>query len=475
MNTYSDRITVLKNKSKDTQTFEERIAAQLPAWQERVGRVLTDFGDRKIGEVTVAKAYGGMRGVFALITEISHVDPTVGLLIRGYTIDELLEKLPKPDGADYPMMGGLYHLLLVGEFPTREDALAVEDLWRDRQGLPGYVMDMLRAMPADSHPMTLLSQGIMAMQPQSVAAKAYHEGISRDDYWRYMLEDALILTANLPLLAATVYNLKYRDGAEAIPDPGLDWSANIAHMIGKGDDADFKELCRLFMVLHSDQENGNASAHTSHLVSSTLSDLYLSSSAGLNALAGPLHGLASQETLRWLLGLQAHFGKVPSVEELREYTLETLAEGKVIPGYGHGVLRITDTRFTAQFRFAERYLPDDPLFQLVRRVYEVVPDLLRELGKIKNPNPNVDAISGTLQYHFGVGRPEFCTVMFGTSRLTGLSAHAVWARALTLPIERPRSLTTGLVEEMFTPRIAIQKDISTMAAGESTSYGRNFE
>ena len=474
MNVHIDSTSILKIKSGKALTFEDRIAAQLPAWQKRIQRILDEFGDRTIGEVTVAKAYGGMRGVFALITEISHVDPSVGLLIRGYTVDELLERLPKAMGSDYPLMGGLYHLLLVDEFPTLEDALAVEDLWRERQGLPGYVMDLLRAMPENTHPMTMLSQGILAMQPQSVAAQAYHEGISRDDYWRYMLEDALTLTANLPTLAATVYNLKYRDGVAAVPDPGLDWSANIAHMIGKGGEADFKDLCRLFMVLHSDQENGNASAHTSHLVSSTLSDLYLSSSAGLNALAGPLHGLASQETLRWLLGLQAHFGGVPSAEELREYTLETLAEGKVIPGYGHGVLRITDTRFTAQFRFAERHLPDDPLFQLVRRVYEVVPDLLRELGKIKNPNPNVDAISGTLQYHYKVGGPEFCTVLFGTSRLTGLSAHAVWARALTLPIERPRSLTTDLVEEMCTPRIALQKRISSLAS-EQPGYGMNFE
>ena len=475
MNAPSEGTRIFKTKTTQKLTFEDRIAVQLPAWQSRIERIIRDYGDRKIGEVTVAKAYGGMRGIFALVTEISHVDPEVGLLIRGYTVDELLEKLPRPEGVAYPLMGGLYHLLLVGEFPTLEDALAVEDLWRERQGLPGHVMDVLRSMPEDTHPMTLLSQGIMTMQPMSVAARAYHDGISRDDYWRYTLEDALTLTANLPILAATVYNLKYREGMEAVPDPALDWSANIAHMIGKGDEADFKELCRLFMVLHSDQESGNASAHTSHLVSSTLSDLYLSSSAGLNALAGPLHGLASQETLRWLLGLQAHFGGVPTAEQLRAYTLETLAEGKVIPGYGHGVLRITDTRFTAQYRFAERYLPDDPLFQLVKRVYEVIPDLLRDLGKIKNPNPNVDAISGTLQYHYKVGRPEFCTVMFGTSRLTGLSAHAVWARALTLPIERPRSLTTGLVEEMFTPRIAIQNKFSSLAPEEPGSYGMSFE
>ncbi len=368
-----------------------------------------------------------MRGLFALVTEISHVDPSLGLLIRGYSVDELLEKLPKVEGSDFPLLGGLYHLLLVGEFPTHEDAIAVEDLWRREQGLPGYVVDMLKAMPASTHPMTLFSQAILAMQPESVAARAYHEGIDRNEYWRPMLVDALKITANLPTLAATIYNLKYRDGAEAIPDPDLDWSANFAHMIGKGDDPDYKDLCRLFMTLHSDQESGNASAHTSHLVSSTLSDLYLSSSAGLNALAGPLHGLANQETLRWLQALQEKYGGLPSHEELREFTLETLEQGMVIPGYGHGVLRRTDTRFTAQYRFAEVYMPEDPLFQLVKRVYEVLPEVLGELGKVKNPWPNVDAISGTLQHHYGI-EPAFCTLLFGASRLLGLTAHAVWAR-----------------------------------------------
>jgi citrate synthase len=434
---------------ESTFNVEALIAAQLPGWQERLSKLLSEHGNRPIGEITVASVYGGMRGLFALVTEISHVDPAEGLLIRGYSVDELIEKLPKPEGSQFPLLGGLYHLLLVGQFPNKAQAQAIEDLWRARQGLPGYVIDMLRAMPASTHPMTLFSMAILAMQPESQAARAYHAGISRGEYWRPMLEDALTITANLPTLAATVYNLKYRDGAAAVPDPGLDWSANFAQMIGKGDDMAYMELTRLFMNLHSDQENGNASAHTSHLVSSTLSDLYLSLSSGLNALAGPLHGLANQETLRWLKALQARYGELPSHEALREFTLETLAQGQVIPGYGHGVLRRTDTRFTAQYRFAENHLPDDPLFQLVKRVYEVIPEVLGQLGKVNNPYPNVDAISGTLQHHYGI-EPEFCTVLFGASRLLGLTAHAVWARALGQPIERPRSFTTDRMEQILT-------------------------
>ncbi len=445
-------ISAYQNQESEL-NIEALIAAQIPGWQERLACILKEYGDQPIGEITVASVYGGMRSLFALVTEISHVDPSQGLLIRGYSVDELLEKLPRVEGSNFPILGGLYHLLLVGQFPTIMEAQAVENIWRSRQGLPGYVIDMLQAMPASTHPMTLFSQAILAMQPESRAACAYHEGISRCEYWRPMLEDALTITANLPTLAATIYNLKYRDGAEAVPDPDLDWAANFAYMIGKGDDPEYMELTRLFMTLHSDQENGNASAHTSHLVSSTLSDLYLSTSAGLNALAGPLHGLANQETLRWLQALQTEFGDLPTREQLRRFTLETLKQGKVIPGYGHGVLRRTDTRFTAQYRFAEVFLPDDPLFQLVKRVYEVMPGILSELGKIKNPYPNVDAISGTLQHHYGI-EPEFSTVLFGASRLLGLTAHAVWARALGQPIERPRSFTTDRIEEMLMPRSA---------------------
>jgi len=457
VNSYQTQLNSAVQYQESKLNLEALIAAQLPGWQERLTRILAEYGDHPIGEITVASVYGGMRSLFALVTEISHVDPSQGLLIRGYSVDELIEKLPRPEGSCFPMLGGLYHLLLVGHFPTLDEARAIENVWRARQGLPGYVIDLLRAMPASTHPMTLFSQAILAMQPESRAARAYHEGISRGEYWRPMLEDALNLTANLPTLAATVYNLKYRDGAEAIPDPDLDWSANFAHMIGKGNDQDYIELTRLFMTLHSDQENGNASAHTSHLVSSTLSDLYLSSSAGLNALAGPLHGLASQETLRWLLTLKAKYGIQLTREELREFTLETLGQGMVIPGYGHGVLRRTDTRFTAQYRFAEDYLPDDPLFQLVKRVYEVIPEVLTKVSKIKNPCPNVDAISGTLQHHYGI-EPEFSTVLFGASRLLGLTAHAVWARALGQPIERPRSFTTDRIEAMLTPHsILVQK------------------
>jgi citrate synthase len=241
--------------------------------------------------------------------------------------------------------------------------------------------------------------------------------------------------------------LQYKNGEFIPPDPDLDWGANFAHMMGIPTD-DYKDLSRLYFILHSDHESGNASAHATHLAASTLSDIYYAFSAGINSLAGPLHGLANQESLRWLLTVHEQFGGVPSREQVREYAWETLKSGLVIPGYGHAVLRKSDPRYTAQFEFASKHMMDDEIFQTAKVVYEVVPEVLKEQGKAKNPWANVDAISGTLQYHYGVREFDFYTVMFGVGRSLGVTANAVWSRALGQPIERPKSLTTAMLEEI---------------------------
>jgi citrate synthase len=425
----------------------DKIDAQLPAWRDRVSRLLKTNGSYKVCDVTVEQIYRGIRDVQIQVSDISYLEPYEGIRLRGYTIPEVLEKLPKWDDTDIPLAGGLYYLLLVDEVPTMEQAQFVEDEWKRRGQVPEYVWNVLRAMPANTHPMTLFSQAVLAMQPDSLFAREYSNGILKTDYWKTYLEDSLNLTARLPAIAAFIYNLKYQDGLYISPDPDLDWSANFSHMIGK-DNGEYSDLSRLFFVIHSDHEGANVSAHAAHLVCSALSDVYLGCSAGLDGLAGPLHGLANQECLRWLLDVRDHFGGLPSKESLVEYCQKQLSNGGIIPGYGHAVLRTTDPRFTAQLEFGKKYLPNDELFQLVELVYEILPPILGATGKVKNPWPNVDAITGAVQYHYGLTQFDFYTVLFGVSRLLGLTAHAVWSRALGKPIERPKSLTTRMLEEM---------------------------
>jgi len=427
----------------------EKIAEKLPAWRERVSRLVNDNGDFKIADVTVKQIYGGIRGVPIQVSDVSYVDPNEGLRLRGYSVSEVLKQLPKADRAEYPLLGGLYYLLMTGEMPNHEDAEDVEVEWKVRSNLPEHVFSVMRAMPKYTHPMTMFSQAILSLQTDSVFARRYYFGIhNKRDYWSFFLQDSLNLTAKLPTIAANIYNLKYRDGVFVSPNHNLDWAANFAYMIGKGN-KEYYELVRLFMILHSDHEGANVSAHAAHLVGSALSDVYLSCSAGMNGLAGPLHGLANQECVHWLLGVREHFGGLPGKEELEEYLVQSLDQGKLIPGYGHAVLRKTDPRFLAQAEFAEKYFPDDEMYQLVKRVYEVFPPILSRLGKVKNPWPNVDAINGTCQYHYGLKEFDFYTVMFGLSRILGLTTHVTWSRALGKPIERPKSLTTAMLEDLI--------------------------
>jgi citrate synthase len=428
--------------------LKDKIEQQLPEWRERVRKLIKESSDVKVGDVTIGQVYGGMRSVKSLVTDISYVDPVEGIRFRGHTIPEVLNLLPKPAGAEMPYVGGLYYLFLVGNVPTAQQAQEVEAEWRKRGKVPHYVFDVINSLPPDAHPMTLFTLAVLTLQRESLFSKKYHEGMQKDQYWEPMLEDSMNLVAKLPEIAAYIYRLKYKNGDIIPPDPDLDWGANFAHMMGISDPL-YKDLSRLYFLLHSDHESGNVSAHTTHLVASSLSDIYYAASAGLSGLAGPLHGLANQECLNWLLNVKEECADCAyDKESLRQFAWDTLNSGQVIPGYGHAVLRKTDPRYTAQLEFGKKYFPEDEIFKLAALVYEVVPDVLREQGKAKDPWPNVDAISGSLQYHFGVKEFDFYTVIFGVSRILGVSANAVWARALGQPIERPKSLTTAMLEEI---------------------------
>ena len=428
--------------------LHEKIALQLPAWRERVKTLVKDHGETVVDQVNIGQVYGGMRNIKSMVTDISFVDPGTGIKFRGMAIPEVLAKLPKPRGAKVPYVGGLYYLLLTGEIPTRAQAEDVEKEWAGRSVVPEYVFKMIRSMPKETHPMVLFSQAVLALENGSKFARAYHDGVKKDAYWESTLEDSLDLTAKLPVIAAFIYRLKYFGEAKKPKyNARQDYGTNFSRMMRVSDRKGYAELARLYFILHSDHESGNVSAHATHLVGSALSDVYYAFSAGLNGLAGPLHGLANQECLEWLLSVRDQFGGVPSRADLHKYAWDTLNSGKVIPGYGHAVLRVTDPRFIAQLEFAKARFPQDTLIRLAELVYDVVPEVLKEQGKAKNPAPNVDAISGSLQYYYGICDFDFYTVLFGVGRALGVTANLVWARALGQPIERPKSLSTAMLEE----------------------------
>ncbi|KAK1812054.1 citrate synthase [Friedmanniomyces endolithicus] len=417
----------------------------IPAKRELLKKVKS-HANKTIGEVKIENTLGGMRGLKAMVWEGSVLDANEGIRFHGRTIKDCQSELPKGTTGTEMLPEAMFWLLLTGQVPSTPQVRAFSKELAQKSQLPDFVSSMLDNFPTDLHPMTQFACAVSALSQTSVFAKSYENGMNKADYWEPTFDDCISLLAKLPVIAAKIYQNAYQGGG-ALPatvDESQDWSYNFAAMLGKGGPSNegFQDLLRLYLALHGDHEGGNVSAHTTHLVGSALSDPFLSYSAGLQGLAGPLHGLAAQEVLRWILQMQSHVGTNFTDSDVKDYLWSTLKSGRVIPGYGHAVLRKPDPRFEALMDFASARpeIAADPIFQLVKKNSEIAPGVLTEHGKTKNPFPNVDSSSGVLFHHYGFKETLYYTATFGVSRGLGPLAQLVWDRALGLPIERPKSM-----------------------------------
>ncbi len=419
-------MNLLKNELKN----------QIPIVQDEIKQLIKEKGDEKISDVSVAQAYSGLRGIKAFVCDTSSVSAEKGLIIRGIPLLEITHILPEE----------VFFLLLTGKLPDSTELNDLKDEFSTHLNVPDYVWNVLDEMPDDAHPMTMFNTGILSMQGESVFRKRYDEGMPKSEYWEAILEDGIRLLAKLPALGAGIYRMRFNKGDRIAPDSKRDWAGNFVHMIGLPDETgDFHKLMQLYFMLHCDHEGGNVSAFASHTVASALSDPYYSVCAGLNGLAGPLHGLANQECLKFVLNVRDQFNGLPTEDGLREYCWSRLKSGRVIPGYGHAVLRCPDPRFSAFVKFGQDHIKGDDVFGIVDLLFKVVPDVLQEHGKAKNPWPNVDAASGSLLYYYGLKEFNFYTVLFSISRTMGMISQMVWERALGIPITRPKSVTTDWI------------------------------
>lgn len=422
----------------------------LPAKRELLQKVKAK-ASKKMGDVKVENTLGGMRGLTAMIWEGSVLDAHEGIRFHGRSIEDCQRELPKGTSGTEMLPEAMFWLLLTGQVPSTSQVRGLSRELAEKSALSNFVEHMLDNFPKDLHPMTQFACAVSALSHGSAFAKAYEKGINKADYWEPTFDDSISLLAKLPTIAAKIYQNSYRGGG-SLPgqvDVNQDWSYNFAAMLGRGgsENKDFQDLLRLYLALHGDHEGGNVSAHATHLVGSALSDPFLSYSAGLQGLAGPLHGLAAQEVLRFILKMQSHISSSSSPSsftptDVKSFIWSTLKSGQVIPGYGHGVLRKPDPRFAALISFASARpdIAQNPLFQLVKTLSEVAPGVLKEHGKTKNPYPNVDSSSGVLFHHYGFHETLYYTATFGVSRGLGPLAQLIWDRALGLPIERPKSI-----------------------------------
>lgn len=427
--------------------LQEKINSLIPASKERLARIKREYGSTKLTPHTVQDLVAGSRGIKSLLWDISKVDPDQGILYRGFSIPQCLASLPTslPDGQ--PLPEGVLWLLLTAHIPSPPQTASVShDLATRVFSIPDFAFSCINALPISAHPMSQLVSGIMALQSQSQFAHAYASGVPINQLWRPALEDCLNLIAQLPRLAAFIYRRVYKDGQAIAPHPTLDYAANFCHMLGF-DDTDMYEMMRMYMVIHCDHEGGAVSAHAVRLVGSALSDPYLAFSAGMNGCAGPLHGLAIQESFRWINKVSAELGGLNATpSDLEDYVRGKLQAGHIIPGFGHALLKKTDPRYTCLYQFCESKFPSDPHFQLLAKLGEIVPKVMKEQGKVRNPWPNVDAIIGVVFNHFGLHEERFFPVILGVARSIGSLSQLVWDRALGLPIERPSSVNMDWIE-----------------------------
>ncbi|GAB7340678.1 hypothetical protein MBLNU457_7069t1 [Dothideomycetes sp. NU457] len=428
--------------SSKTTSLKDTFGAKIPENIEKVKKLRKEYGNKVVGEVTLDQVYGGARGIKSLVWEGSVLDSEEGIRFRGKTIPECQEVLPKAPGGQEPLPEGLFWLLLTGEVPSEQQVRDLSAEWAARAELPKFVEELIDRCPSDLHPMAQFSLAVTALERESAFAKAYAKGVRKTEYWEHTFEDSMDLIARLPNIAARIYRNVFKDGKVPATQKDKDFGWNLANQLGFAENSDFVELMRLYLTIHTDHEGGNVSAHTTHLVGSALSSPYLSLAAGLNGLAGPLHGLANQEVLNWLVEMKKSVGNDLSDQSIKDYLWSTLKAGRVVPGYGHAVLRKTDPRYVCQREFAQKHLPDDPMFKLVSQVYKIAPGVLTEHGKTKNPYPNVDAHSGVLLQYYGLTEQSFYTVLFGVSRALGVLPQLIIDRSLGAPIERPKSFST---------------------------------
>jgi len=426
--------------------LQEVLEEKIRIHRARIRDLVKKHGDKVISEVTISQAFGGMRGVKCMVCDTSVVEPDKGLIVRGHPLLDIKHLWPEE----------MFFLLLTGELPDAEGKAALQREFDRRSQVPDYVWDTLRSLPRDTSPMAMLATGILIMNRESVFHSWYDKGMKREDYWLAMLGDTLNILAKIPVIAAGIYRIRYNHGSVMHWTHGLDYAANYANMLGIADPlGHFASLMRLYLNFHVDHEGGNVSANTCHTVGSALSDAYYAVTAGLNGLAGPLHGLANQECVKWILELMHRLDGVPTEEQMRDFAFQTLRNGRVIPGYGHAVLRVTDPRYTGLHEFGEKHLTGSPVFQTVDQVLKVVPVVLREYSEervkagknpIANCWPNVDAISGAMLYHYGITEFEYYTVLFSVSRAMGMLSQLVMNRATGTPITRPKSVSTEWLE-----------------------------
>ncbi|MBD60448.1 MAG: citrate synthase [Euryarchaeota archaeon] len=381
-------------------------------------RVLVMSEEDSLFTISEKHLDSGLRGIPVGTCLTSYVDPMEGVHYVGYPVGDL-SNLEEED---------VIYLLMHKRLPTKEESAAFrKELAHRGEEIPTGALRVLETLtPGTGHPMDWLSIGIMAMGAAETTGDAR--------------ADSMNLIARMPELMARIFLLRGGQKENLRPrKTKLGLVENFVHMLGvDGDEAErMNRVLRFFFILHMDHGGGNLSTFSGKAVASGRASVYASLASAMNALSGPLHGRANQACLEFVqrIGTSDH-------SEIEDFVRSELAAKRPIYGFGHGVLRAEDPRARLLIELGSEICPDDEYFQVVKALREVVPPILKEHPKIKNPYPNVDIASGSLLHAIGFRKPHYYTTFFGWARVAGICAQILDERnsrdGRGVPIYRPK-------------------------------------
>lgn len=375
----------------------------------------------KLFEITTDQLDTGLRGYPIGYCYTSTVDANKGLFYGGKKVEELIHKKPEE----------VIYLLYHGKEPTKEALADFKTELRKNAKLKKETVEAIERLPRHGHPMALFSAAILIV--------GMEEGT--EDYQK----DANNLIAKIPEIVAIVINHHAGWGKTPPSKPELGYIENFVAMLNVPNKnvPILTEVIKLFDILHFDHGGGNLSTFVGKAIASGLEDMYGSIAGAMNALAGPRHGRANQDSLEFLEGIIKDLGPNASASELEAYLRKKIANNELIFGFGHAVLRVEDPRAQVLYDVSQKHFPNNPLVKLANLLRSEGSKVLKENPKISDPYANVDAISGSVLAAAGFNYPEYFTVLFGMSRTVGIAIQIVDERihmrdGKGTPIVRPK-------------------------------------
>ncbi|MBK7393887.1 MAG: citrate synthase [Chloracidobacterium sp.] len=358
-------------------------------------------------------AAAGLRGVVAAQSSIGDVNGEQGILIyQGYDIHDL---------AEHATFEEVVYLLWHGNLPTAAELDTLKAELRANYEVPAQVLELMKQFPKTADPMDVLRTAVSTLDFFDPAGHA----TDRENATRA----ATKITGQIGTIAAAWDRI--RNGKDVIsPDKSLGIAENFLYMLnGERPDADEARMFDVCLILHADHEL-NASTFTTRVVAGTLADMYGCVTAGIAALAGPLHGGANTAVMKMLIEI----GEPDKVDGWLEKALE---EKRKIMGIGHAVYKTEDPRATWLRRYSKHMADKTGTLKW----YEMSQRIENLMLEKKGMHPNVDFYSASTYYLMGIALDMY-TPIFAVSRISGWTGHILEQYAHNKLI-RPRAEYIG--------------------------------